>query len=305
MSEYADSPTAGTLRGAAVIVTAVLLGAPACGGSNPDPIALVSLSGGRIAVLEQEGELSVLPASSRNWESRRVLGKLPRSFEPLDMTSGRVNGEERLLLLGLMSIKLACLAHISIREGSPNEPIVCQPFMGPGTAALGGIVRLSDSPPTFVATSPRTSEIFAVELRGGFPARYRFLLGIPRAQQLSAVTAGISQAYAADAFEGVVYAIDINRRRSVQLHTGLGEIYAMAFDRKSNILYVADAAHRVIWSLLTTDPKPSAKVFIRHPDLRRPTALAVTENQEVWVGDSKADKLLVFSPDGKLISDIK
>src|SRR5262245_3311193 len=53
--------------GAVVLISGATLGRAA----NPDPIALTVVSGENIAVLEQEGEVSVIPARASSWSQRR------------------------------------------------------------------------------------------------------------------------------------------------------------------------------------------------------------------------------------------
>ncbi|MGI9102222.1 MAG: SMP-30/gluconolactonase/LRE family protein [Terriglobales bacterium] len=111
--------------------------------------------------------------------------------------------------------------------------------------------------------------------------------------------------FAADVEQGKVYVIDLSRRKSALVASGLGEPSALTFSPTLRTLYVADAARRCIWQIQVDTAVPRLKTFSAVTELREPRGLAMRPDNTLWVADYGARAIFLLSPTGQVIQSIR
>ena len=110
--------------------------------------------------------------------------------------------------------------------------------------------------------------------------------------------AGGRQLFASDGFDTVVrFPLGGEESRTEIVDHDLAVPTAIAFDPENRLLYVA-TRERMVWVYECPDRCGPGRVFTRLEAMMNPTALLVTEDGVVWVGDTEAQSIQCFSKDG-------
>jgi hypothetical protein len=153
----------------------------------------------------------------------------------------------------------------------------------------------------FLATE---SELFIAEY--GKPANQLQLIGPlgldgpPAAMVLDSQRQRI---LALDGERGVVAELDVQAFTSQPevVIRDLGSPSAQAIDPVDGHLYVIDASSKTIYRWKRTEfGFGTREIVVRHEGFRLPSSLTITQDGALWVGDSEARKVFLFTSDGEL-----
>src|SRR5262249_43918456 len=111
--------------------------------------------------------------------------------------------------------------------------------------------------------------------------------------------------FVADPLRGSIYAVDIQTRAARLFAEGLGEPRALSADAPARRVLVADPQRQTGWAIPTdtaTVSKNQVYPFAALKQFVEPTALAVSPDGTVWVGDSQANAVFKLDSKGTLIS---
>src|ERR1017187_2653096 len=163
---------------------------------------------------------------------------------------------------------------------------------------VAGITYDSSNSILYVA-SGRTSEIFRINLSIG--SGQEFFAEIPGSQRLGPILfdSKDNSLFVGDYVMGVIYKLDIVRRRATVLFGGLGRPSAMKLSEDQSSLFVADERDRkvVIYSIAQSSSVP--KTFAKIPQFRSPSGLALIDGG-LAVSDDAAVKVFILSKTGNL-----
>ena len=100
--------------------------------------------------------------------------------------------------------------------------------------------------------------------------------------------------YVAD-LRGALYRIDLRRGAVVEVAASLGQPVALAYDRKSALLYVADSAGRRIWRIDVKQANAQPAVLSRDPAFQEPSSLTFASDGNLLIGDRRAAQIFVIT----------
>lgn len=253
------------------------------------PIAVSALPSGPLAVLGARGRLSLLDANSGK---ETILKDTLGYFSPFDMTAGRFGNTDSIYVVLYSTVaRQAVLAKYSLTGDQVQT--------WNARAMLAGIAIDPDRQIIYVGDAV-TGEILSFS---GNSAASSFLLevsGVNRLGPLAVDTIG-QRLFAADVGAGAVFVVDLVRRRSSLLVSGMGEPAALIYDSDQQRLYVADASRHCIWQIATNSRTPKASIFSSAPELREPRGITIDAGHAVWVADRAAMALFKLSPQGQVV----
>lgn len=264
--------------------------------SAQGPVAVEVLPSGLVAVLESKGGLLVLQPSGTTFA--RVKDTMG-SYSPIDMTS-RVEGNRETLLVSMYWASAAQTTQLfssviveydlqgnQLREWHFPGHI----FRGMTVDAANQIMYLTDS------TTPSVFKLSLATVRSQ-PVLFARVAG---AAALGPITLdpNTGTLFVADVERGSVYRINIPSRVSKELFSSAGEPAALAFDRATHRLLIADAARKCVWQLDTRAAKPAATRLPTTVQLREPRGIAISSNSAVWLADFQLNRVFALPAGGK------
>ncbi len=214
---------------------------------------------------------------------------LPPDFKPADMTFARTEKPASMLIagsqLGRGVVVLFSLDGKSLRTWEFKN--VCS-----------GVDSGESGHAAYVATSD-SNEIYKVDMQG---SRSTLLAHIDSATKLGPVAFDEArhEIYVADIAAGKIFQYGLLTRTSKLFVSGLSAPTALAFDARTNRLFVADPGQRAIFTVDTLASKPAIARFAADP-LRAPYGMTLISNGRVAVADYSANSVLVFSEKGALL----
>jgi DNA-binding beta-propeller fold protein YncE len=255
-------------------------------------VAIATLPSGALAVLGGRGRLSLIdPSSGRVTVLKDTLGY----FSPADMAAGRVGDTDSIFvtLYGAVE-RQGVLARYSASGEQVKTWNARAVFAGIAVDSVHQIVYLGDAV---------TGEISSMSESSSSPS---FVVEVPGVNRLGplAVDAAGQRLFAADVGTGTVSVVDLARRRSHLLVSGIGEPAALAYDSNQQRLYVADAARRCIWQVATNSAVPKAVTFSSASQLREPRGVTLDAQHAVWVADHAAMAVFKLSAQGQVVLSV-
>jgi sugar lactone lactonase YvrE len=85
----------------------------------------------------------------------------------------------------------------------------------------------------------------------------------------------------------------------------VGEPRALAFDDKSQTLYIADAARRQIWAVAADGKKPKLTSVSRAISLKEPSGLTLDGAGRIWVSDERIGAVFLLSSTGGVARTVR
>jgi DNA-binding beta-propeller fold protein YncE len=264
------------------------------------PIAMAALSSGQITILGSRGGLTLIkPANGQQTPIKTSLG----NFTPIDMTSARIGNADFLFVTMYWAF--------SSQSSQGNEGVIVEYSLDGQEVkkwtTLGrtyaGIV-VDPTHETIYLGSPHNGDISALAFSEQTP---KTTVHVSGASLIGAVALDVEgqRLFAADLASSNVYVVDLVRRKSRLLASGLGEPSALSYDPSQHKLFIADAGRHRISQISVDTPNPKVSDFSTAPELREPRGVAVAPDHSVWATDFEAGTVLQFSSTGKVIATFR
>lgn len=268
-------------------------------GAGIVPVALTVLNSGEILILDsQQGVFWYRSESRKATLAFNGFG----IYDGVDFSSGKIGVGEFVFVS-----KVARSQSIGARVvqydllGNRKGEWVLSPWKGRCSG-----VAVDPSTLTGYVASPGSSEVLSFDLRK--PGSALVPLGkIPKSIALGPMILDGKRRrlLVADDGLGKIITLALDTGRSDILATEVGEPLALAIDVKSDELFIADSLHKQVLSMsLAQGNNGKVGVFAKLKEFREPSGLAIASDGGVWVGDSWARALFLFSRDGKLVNTI-
>ena len=263
-------------------------------GKAQGPVAISALPAGTLVVLGGRGRLSLIDSTSGGVT---LLKDSLGYFTPVDMAAVRIGDTDSIFVaLYNTALRQGLLARYSLAGAQLQTWFGRTAFAGVAIDQVHQTVYLGDAV---------TGEISSMSMNGNStsPSFFVEVPGVTRLGPLAADAAG-QRLFAADVGGGTIYVVDLPRRKSSLLASGMGEPAALSYDAEQQRLYVADASRHCIWQISTNSPKPKTSVFSSAPELREPRGITVDAQHTVWVADHAALAVFKLSPAGRVVRSI-
>jgi DNA-binding beta-propeller fold protein YncE len=257
-------------------------------GSLAEPIGL-SLGGRSIFLLDETRGLVLIP-QTMNLSEYRIFATFDKSWEATDLASGDWQHGGRIFVTAVEG-SFGMLMEYSGQGQFQNRWVV--------PATLSGVGVDEQNRRTFV-TSASTGVIY-----------YRSWDDPPTARLTSfdhAVSANTLGPLAVDALHSVIFvadqglhqilAVDLNSKKTHEVTDLVALTSALAFDATHNKLYIADSARAKIWVISGYPKVATPHIFSSATVFRHPSALAVSSDGTIWVGDFGARTLFHLNSNG-------
>jgi sugar lactone lactonase YvrE len=206
------------------------------------------------------------------------------------MAAADINNEELLFVTSYWADAVRTIIYrVRPQPGSTPEEVV----MLPGVFA--GIAVDSHEKTAYLVDS-LTSDVYALPLGSEARPSARFILTIRNAVQCGpvALDRGSQELLVGDPIGGLMYSVDLKRRKAAAFASKVGEPRAMAVDEVKRILFVVDAANRRVLALSLGDrgSRPAPLVtFWTNKLLREPSGVALAKDGRIWVCDQSTGRI--------------
>jgi hypothetical protein len=270
------------------------------------PIAMSASPSGTLIVLGSRGSLSVVYAEKGvTIPIKQSLGY----YNPADMTTANRAGRDVILVT--MYSNYAMTQQSAERRGILAEYSLAgeQTRVWPFAGRVFDAITVDPNRGTVYLGEGLRGQISTLSLEdkkdGGEP---KFLVELPGVSRLGALALDPDRQklFVADAEQGRVFVIDVEKRRTRTLINSIGEPAALTYDRGRHMLYVADAARRCIWRLAVDEGTPTQPtVFSSAPELREPRGIAVDSEHNVWVADFGASAVFELGARGEVVKKLR
>jgi glucose/arabinose dehydrogenase len=264
------------------------------------PIAMAALSSGQIIILGSHGGLTLIsPGNGQQTLIKTSLG----NFTPVDMTSARIGNADFLFVTMYWAF--------SSQSSQGNEGVIMEysldgqevkKWMTLGRTYAG--IAVDPASETIYLGSPRDGDISTLNFSEQTP---KTAVHVSGASLIGAVALDVEghRLFAADLASSNIYMVDLARRKSHLLASGLGEPSALSYDPSQHKLFVADAGRHRISQISVDTPNPKASDFSTAPELREPRGVAVAPDHSAWAADFEAGTVLQFSSTGKVMATFR
>ena len=257
------------------------------------PVALSVLPSGALLILHDDGAVF---SAQQGRPGARPLRQSDARFVAMDMT----------VYEGVAP------ASVFITLWQRNNQAYLLQFTEQGKEAR----RWALGPGTYVGTAfdPTTNTLFLVnssqsEIRslslkrpGEIP---KYVTRVADSDALGPVAVDVRRKhlYVGDAVKGVVFDVDLAKKRTRVLVSSLGEPAALVYDAQADKLYVADAGRKRV---VVGTPSPDA-VFtpiVTTQAFIEPRGLALDRSRNLWVADAGANKVFLLSASGRVVQTV-
>lgn len=283
--------------------------------SNQDGELLVLLTDGKLVHFDPlslryqqlgilaRGTPPIASSPPEDPETGRRIGSF--AFETLEPVRGlgvaiadRPEGEE-IYITGFTPLSGAgYIFHVSCftpagKQRWSRRSLTLGVFAGAAADPVENVLYLSNT---------RTAEIFRMALDGDDERPTPFVR--PQgAVVLGALALDLDhrRLFVADVARGEVLAVDLSTEPEStgdtrKLVKGLGEATALAWDATRSLLWISD---RLAGEILAVDPDSGETVrSLRWSSPGTPSALTITASGDLWVGDLRSRRLVLFPADG-------
>ncbi len=260
------------------------------------PVAASALSDGKLIILA-EGNVLVV-ADGRSGELQKV--RLPTFPDGIDMTAGGRLDEN--LIFVVTRGPIIQMSQV-IRYSAQGQELGrwSLPDGYPSGLALDYTNKI------LYISSLQGESIYSVNLKGNGPMA-RYVAEVSGASRLAslALDPSTGRLFVADVFSGKIYIITLSTRKSSVLVEGLGNPSALAVGHGGQILYIADALNRCVWTVGMNANRPRASAFLSSSfKLQEPLALAVGIDGTIWVGDRSSRAIFGVDSNGRKVRVIR
>ncbi len=292
-----------------ILVIAALVSLRASGGERPDlggPVAIDRISDTEFYVLSSDGTVRKLRNSGETFQQ---VGEFTIQGFPIDFTYSVSDQTASLFVCSTLAGKGV------VSRYAPDGSLMKRWWLW---HTCGGLDFNPDDHTLYAATTD-TNELYRLDVRsGGDP---KSVAELPKTGKVGpiAVDSAHKLIYTSDISEGIVYEYDLVKRSSRIVASNLGSPVALYFDAGSNLLYVADATGKRVFSvpsnlrsqmrqganqppkMATSRPaRAGIRVIIQDNGLSSPSGVVRGANGDLLISDYGANRIFVLSATGQI-----